>query len=313
METPAMLSLRVQRMTWEAPGVLSLDLVAPDGGALPVFEAGAHVDLHLAEGVVRQYSLSSDPAERDRWRVSVREVAGGRGSGIVHKQLRPGAILTASAPRNNFPLLPAQRYLFIAGGIGVTPLLPMMREANRRGIPWTLLFCTRSTADAPHLAEARSMGDVSLHCSLEGTRLDVKARLAEVQPGTLVYCCGPQALMEAVEHAGAHWPEGSLRFEWFQARQQAHAEAGAFTLVCARSNRTLAVPADRSLLQVMQEAGIPVSFSCEEGVCGSCEVKVLEGEVDHRDSILSAGERAAGLTMMACVSRARGTRLVLDV
>jgi ferredoxin-NADP reductase len=308
-----MLTLRLQRLGWEAPGVLTLELVAPDGAALPAFTAGAHVDVHLAEGLVRQYSLCGDPAERTRWRLAVRKVEGGRGSTLVHRQLRPGALLPVSEPRNNFPLLPAARYLFIAGGIGITPLLPMLRAAQKAGTPWNLLFCARSADEAPFLAEARALGDVVLHASAEGTRLDVAATLREAQPGTQIYCCGPQGLMEAVEQAGAQWPEGSLHFEWFAARQQQHAEAGAFELTCARSNRSLTVPADRSILAVLREAGIETPSSCEEGVCGSCEVAVVQGELDHRDSILSAGERAAGRSMMVCVSRARGARLVLDI
>ncbi len=308
-----MLTLRLQRLGWEAPGVLSLELVSPDGAALPAFAAGAHVDLHLADGLVRQYSLSGDPAERTQWRLAVREVAGGRGSMVVHRQLRPGAMLQVGLPRNNFPLLPAQRYLFIAGGIGITPLLPMMRAANLAGTPWTLLFCARSAAEAPFLAEARALGEVVLHASAAGTRLDAAARLHDVHPGMRIYCCGPQALMAAVEQAGAHWPEDSLHFEWFAPRQQLHAAAGVFEVHCARSARTVSVAASHSILAALREAGITAPASCEEGVCGSCEVAVLEGEVDHRDSILSASERAAGRSMMICVSRARGARLVLDV
>jgi ferredoxin-NADP reductase len=306
--------LRVKRLTWEAPGVLSLDLVAPDGAMLPPFEAGAHLDLHIPGAPVRQYSLCGDPAERGAWRVAVREVAGGVVSPLIHRALRPGAMIEAEGPRNNFPLVPAPRYLFVAGGIGITPILPMLRAASRAGAAWTLLFCTRRAAEAPFLDEIRSLpGEVVLHASAEGTRLDVAARLAAPQPGTLVYCCGPERLMTAVEAATTGWPAESVRFEWFAPRRRDDAGGGGFELACARSGRTISVDADTSVLQALRAAGFDLPSSCEQGVCGTCECRVLEGEVDHRDSILSASERAANEVMMACVSRARGARLVLDL
>jgi tetrachlorobenzoquinone reductase len=314
MATTGRRTLRVKRMTWEAPGAVSLDLVSPDGAALPPFEPGAHLDLHIQGAPVRQYSLCGDPDESATWRIAVREVAGGRVSGLIHRALRPGALVEAEGPRNNFALLPSPRYLFIAGGIGITPILPMLRAATRAGAPWTLLFCTRREAEAPFLAEARALGEVVVCASAEGTRLDVAARLAAVQPDTLVYCCGPEGLMTAVEAASAHWPEGRVRFEWFAARSRPEGEgAGGFELVCAQSGRTIMVDAATSVLQALRDAGLDRPSSCEQGVCGTCECRVLEGEVDHRDSILSASERAANDVMMTCVSRARGARLVLDI
>jgi ferredoxin-NADP reductase len=307
-------TLRVKRMGWEAPGVLSLDLVAPDGAALPPFEAGAHLDLHIPGAPVRQYSLCGDPAEQHAWRVAVREVEGGKTSPLIHRALRPGALIEAEGPRNNFPLLPAPNYLFIAGGIGITPILPMLRTATRAGARWTLLFCTPRAAEAPLLEEIRALpGEVVLHASAEGTRLDVAQRLATPMPETLVYCCGPERLMIAVEQATAQWPAGSVRFEWFTPRSRDHGDSGGFELTLARSGRTIAVDAATSVLQALRGAGIDLPSSCEQGVCGTCECRVLEGEVDHRDSILSAAERAANDVMMACVSRARGARLVLDL
>jgi len=308
-------ALRMRRMGWEAPGVVSLELVAPEGGALPEWAPGAHLDLHVPGAPVRQYSLCGDPAQRATWRVAVREVAGGRVSGLVHKALRPGAILEAAGPRNNFRLLPAPRYVFVAGGIGITPILPMLRAARDAGATASLLFCARSAAEAPFLEEARALcGDVVLHASAEGTRLDVATRLAAPQPDTLVYCCGPQRLMEAVEVATAGWPEGSVRFEWFAPRARPAGEAdGGFELALARSGRSIAVAPGQSVLAALRGAGFDIPSSCEQGVCGTCECRVVAGEVDHRDSILSASERAANDVMMACVSRARGPRLVLDL
>ncbi len=304
-----MMQLRLRSMVWEAPGVLSLELVRPDGGALPPFTPGGHIDLRLPEGE-RQYSLCGDPDDTTHYRVAVREVEGGRVSHAIHRRLRPGALLEVSEPRNNFCLVPAERYLFIAGGIGITPLLPMMRVTRA---PWELLYCVKSEGEAAFLAEARRLGDVSVHDSLAETRLDVAARLAAVQPGTRIYCCGPQRLMEAVEAATTHWPEGHVHFEWFAPREQVFAEAGGFELVCAASGLTITVPPEKSILNALTEAGIEVPSSCEQGVCGTCECRILEGEVEHRDSILSAAERAANTVLMTCVSRATSPRLVLDI
>ncbi|MBY0338870.1 MAG: PDR/VanB family oxidoreductase [Acetobacteraceae bacterium] len=309
------LTLRLRRITWEAPGILSLELVDPEGSALPPFGPGAHVDLKLPDGQERQYSLCGDPADLSAYRVAVREVAGGRVSRAIHRALRPGELLSVGVPRNNFPFVEAGRYLFVAGGIGITPLLPMMREASRIGRPWTLLFCTRRAAEAPFLAEARALpgGDIRLHASEEGTRLDVAAALAAPRAGTVLYCCGPERLMTAVEAATGTWPAGSVRFEWFAPRSRPEGEGSdAFDVVLAQRGITVAVPPGRSILDALTEAGVDHPRSCEQGVCGTCEARVLAGEPDHRDSLLSPEERAGGL-MMLCVSRAKTPRLVLDL
>ncbi len=309
------LTLRLRRISWESPGVLSLDFADPHDRELPPFGPGAHVDLHLPDGSIRQYSLCGDPADRTIYRVGVREVENGRVSRIIHRELRPGALIPVSVPRNNFPLIASPRYLFVAGGIGITPMLPMMREASRTGAHWTLLFCTRRVEEAAFLDEARTLGgEVFLHASETGTRLDVAAHLSEPQRDTVLYCCGPERLMTAVEQATQAWPEGTVRFEWFTPRSRPEGgTTGSFELVCAQSGVTLAVPSDKSLLEVLTDAGIDVPRSCEQGICGTCECRVLEGEVDHRDSILSPRERADHQVMMPCVSRAKGARLVLDI
>ena len=306
----------LRRMTYEAPGVLSLDFEAEDGRDLPPFEPGSHIDLHLPDGTIRQYSLCGDPGARGHYRIAVRDVKGGRASRFIHRgELRPGVTVTLGAPRNNFAFEPAAGYLFVAGGIGITPLLPMMRAASAAGTPWSLLLCAPRTADAPFLREARALGgEVSIHASTEGTRLDVATHLRDARPDTLLYCCGPEPLMTAVEQATAAWPEGSVRFEWFTARARPEGEAAdTFEVKCAQRGLTLTVPAGRSVLQVLNDAGLEIPCSCEQGICGTCEIPVLEGEVDHRDSILSAAERASNTTMLCCVSRAKSPRLVLDL
>ncbi|HEY8611256.1 MAG TPA: PDR/VanB family oxidoreductase [Roseomonas sp.] len=306
----------LRRMTWEAPGVISLEFEAEDGRELPPFEPGSHVDLHLPDGTIRQSSLCGDPADRTTYRIAVRDVKGGRASRFIHRgELRPGVVVMLGLPRNNFAFEPAPRYLFVAGGIGITPLLPMMRAATAAGAPWSLLLCTPRSADAPFIREARMLGgEVSVHASEEGTRLDVAAHLRDARPDTLLYCCGPERLMLAVEEATTAWPEGSVRFEWFTARARPEGEASdTFEVECVQTGLILTVPKNRSVLQVLNEAGVEVPCSCEQGICGTCEVPVLEGEVDHRDSILSSAERAANQTMMCCVSRAKSPRLVLDL
>ena len=314
-EAGAPFEVRLKTMTWEAPGVLSLVFAALDGRNLPSFEPGAHVDVHLPDGTLRQYSLCGDPAERRAYRVGVREIEGGRATSIIHRLLRPGMVVRLSPPRNNFPFVAARAYLFVAGGIGVTPLLPMIRAAQAAGASWSLLFCTRRVEEAPFLDEILALGGtVSLHASEAGTRLDVAARLAEAAPDTMLYCCGPEGLMVAVQEATRHWPAEAVRFEWFTARARPQdAVSGGFEVVCAQSGVTVTVPPDNSILGVLLAAGINIPRSCEQGVCGTCEVRILEGEADHHDSILSAGEQAANQSMMTCVSRARGTRLVLDI
>ncbi len=314
-QAPATIPVRLRSMTWEADGVISLELAAADGSVLPVFEPGAHVDLHLPSGTKRQYSLCGDPADRSCYRVAIRAVSGGLSSQFVHRKLRPGEMLAISQPRNNFPLAEAKNYIFVAGGIGITPLLPMMRELSARKKPWTLLYCNRTDEAAPFLSEVRALGgEICLHSSASGTRLDAAKRLGSVQPDTAVYCCGPERLMLAVEEATSGWPEGSIHFEWFAPRSRpADETAGSFEAVCQASGMTVNVPADKSLLEALNDAGIPLPCSCQQGICGTCEVRVLAGEPDHRDSILSSAERAANETMMACVSRARSPRLVLDI
>ncbi len=308
--------VRVGAMRWEAPGVLSLELSAVDGATLPSFEPGAHVDLRLPEGTLRQYSLCGDPSDRSHYRLGVRAIGGGMSSTFVHRKLRPGELVTVSAPRNNFPLADAERYIFVAGGIGVTPLIPMMRQASARGRPWTLLYCNKRDSDAPFLNEIRALGgDISLHSSEAGTRLDVKAQLAVVQAGAMIYCCGPERLMTAVEETTAAWPQDMVRFEWFAPRSRAaEGASSSFEIVCNNSGLTLIVPEDRTVLDILSEAGVEVPCSCQQGICGTCETRVVSGEVDHCDSILSSAERAANQTMMTCVSRAKaGSRLVLDI
>jgi ferredoxin-NADP reductase len=307
--------VRLRALVWEAPGVLSLHLTAADGRPLPAFAPGAHIDLKLPDGTLRQYSLCGDPNDLSHYRLGIRAVSGGQSSTFVHSMLRPGDLLTVSAPRNNFPLADASRYVFVAGGIGITPFIPMMREASAKGRSWTLLYCNRRNHDAPFLTEIRTLGgEILLYSSEAGTRLDVAQRFCDVEKDTVIYCCGPERLMTAVEQATAAWPSGSVHFEWFAPRSRPPGEANdSFEVVCQASGKTITVPNDKSILDVLRANGIEVPCSCEQGICGTCETRVVSGDVDHRDNVLSSAERAANQTMMTCVSRSRSPRLVLDV
>jgi cytochrome P450/ferredoxin-NADP reductase len=299
-----------------ADEVAALTLADPSGEALPPWTPGAHIDLMLQPGLVRQYSLCGSPSDSGTIRVAVLKTADSRGgSAFVHERLHPGSSVRVRGPRNHFPLVKSARYLFIAGGIGITPLLPMMAEATAAGADWTLLYGGRSRASMAFTGELAPYGDrVTIVPQDELGFPDLDALLAQPRGDTLVYCCGPEGLLAAVEQRCAAWPAGALHVERFAARAaDPDAPDQPFELVLARSGQTLTVPAGRSVFDVVQEAGVSVLGSCHEGICGTCEQIVLGGEVDHRDSILSADERSRSETMMICVSRCRSGRLTLDL
>ena len=309
--------LLVRSMTHESAGVLSLELVDPDGRDLPSWEPGSHLDLHFPGGVSRQYSLAGDPHDRRRYRLGIlREPAGRGGSAYVHDTLRPGETVDFAGPRNHFRLEPADVYVFVAGGIGITPILPMLAAATAAGAEWTLLYGGRSAASMAFTDELAQYGDrVTLWPQDTHGLLDLDGLLGTARPGTLVYCCGPEALLAAVEQRMTGWPAGSLHLERFSAPvvERDPADEHALEVVLAESGRAVTVPEDRSILDVLLDEGVDVLHDCREGICGSCEVKVIEGEVDHRDFVLSEPEKAANACMMVCVSRACGPRLVLGL
>ncbi len=310
-----MTTVEVGRKEPVADGVVALTLRHPDGAPLPAWEPGAHVDLELRPGMVRQYSLCGDPADRATWRVAVlREPAGRGGSAYVHDHLRPGDRMRIAGPRNTFALVEAKRYVFIAGGVGITPILPMLAAAERSTSDWRLVYGGRTRASMAFREPlGREYGDrVGVRPQDETGLLDLDALLSEPEEGIAVYCCGPEPLLAAVERRCARWPVGALHVERFVPRPDA-APRAAFEVELARSGRVLAVPPDRSVLEVVEAAGVAVLSSCREGTCGTCETDVLAGAPEHRDSLLTPEERAAGETMMICVSRSKGGRLVLDL
>jgi ferredoxin-NADP reductase len=304
-------ALVLTRKETVAEGVVLLTLSPADGAPVPSWTPGAHIDVATAPGLVRQYSLCGDPADRSALQVAVLREPGGRGgSRAVHDDLAVGDTVPVDGPRNRFPLVPAGRYLFIAGGIGVTPILPMVAEAEARDAKWRLVYGGRTRASMAFHAElSRRYGSRVTVCPQDETGpLDLGALLGVPEPETRVYCCGPEALLAAVEERCAAWPPGALHVERFAAAGTG--PRASFEVELALSGRTLVVPPDRSILQTVEEAGIPVLSSCREGTCGTCETGVLDGEPDHRDTLLTEDERAA---MMICVSRARSARLVLEL
>ncbi|MBK3627224.1 oxidoreductase [Streptomyces sp. MBT49] len=304
--------LLVAGREFAAERVLALTLRHPLGEELPAWEAGAHVDLVLGPGLERQYSLCGDPADRSAWRIAVlREPAGRGGSVQVHEQMGVGGKVRVRGPRNHFALRPAGRYLFVAGGIGITPILPMLAAAEGAGVEWSLLYGGRTRASMAFTGELARYGDrVTLAPQDETGLLDL-ARALDALPGdALVYCCGPGSLLDAVERL---CPADALRVERFRAKEQPADEDDEFEVELARSGRTLTVAPGVSVLDTVRAAGVEVLYSCTEGTCGTCETDVLGGTPEHRDCVLDAQEREAGETMMICVSRCRGKKLVLDL
>nr|WP_271211753.1 PDR/VanB family oxidoreductase [Rhodococcus wratislaviensis]GLK37938.1 ferredoxin [Rhodococcus wratislaviensis] len=313
---PADAALRVVAKEVVADGVVALTLRHPDGRRLPDWAPGAHVDLLLPNGLTRQYSLCGDRWDAYSYRVGVlREPAGRGGSAYVHDVLAEGDLVGVGGPRNNFPLVPAPRYLFIAGGIGITPLLPMVRQAELMGIDWQLLYGGRTRRSMAFRDELAAYGDrVSVVPRDEQGHLDLSAPLAAADDDTKVYVCGPGPLLAAVENCCADRPVGTLRTERFVPKDRgAPLRDEPFEVELARSGLAVTVTPGASVLDAVQAAGVNILSSCREGTCGTCETTVLAGAPDHRDSVLDDEERSAGDCMLICVSRSCSDRLVLDL
>lgn len=299
-----------------ASDVVRLTLESVDGRQLGAWEPGAHIDLLLAGGtLIRQYSLCGDPRDRSRWQVAVLRTPDSRGgSKAVHDELSVGAIVEVGGPRNAFGLEDGPRYRFVAGGIGITPILPMIEALEARGADWSLIYGGRDRAAMAFLERLEALGSrVRIVPEDELGRIDVDECLA-VDERTLVYCCGPSGLLDAVVERSAETAPGRLRVERFTAPPAASDEQDeGFVVVLERSGKTLEVGPDQSILDACLAAGVDVPCSCTEGICGTCETDVLEGVPLHRDHLLSPDERASNRTMMVCVSRAQSDRLVLDL
>jgi ferredoxin-NADP reductase len=314
--------VEIRRREAVSDGVVTLTLADPTGADLPEWAPGAHIDLMMTPSLVRQYSLCGDTANRAEWQVGVLLDPNSRGgSQFVHDKLHEGTTIRVRGPRNHFPLVGSPRYLFIAGGIGVTPILPMIAAAEAAGADWRLLYGGRTRSSMAFVDQVQRYGDRVTVCPRDAQdaanfRANLDAVLSSAQENTLVYCCGPEGLLSAVEGACKTWPEGSLHIERFSAKELEAPSPDAlatFEIECQRSGITLTVPPDKSVYEVCEDAGVDVLGSCMEGVCGTCECEVLEGEPDHRDSVLNDAEKARNEVMMICVSRSRSERLVLDL
>ncbi|WP_198349363.1 MULTISPECIES: cytochrome P450/oxidoreductase [Ramlibacter] len=315
-------TLRVEGVRTVAEDIVELRLAPADGRALPRWTPGAHIDLLCGgEGLSRQYSLCGDPADAGALQVAVlRDPASRGGSAWIHANARPGDLLTVRGPRNHFRFEEegARRVILVAGGIGITPIAAMARRARELGMDYELHYSGRSRATMAYVQELAALhGDrLHLHVRDEGTRADYRALLAEPRPDTRVYACGPARLLDELAACCAAWPDDALRVEHFQAApgKLDPSRELAFEVECKDSGLVVSVPADRTLLEALRAANIDVPSDCGEGLCGSCEVHVLSGEVDHRDVVLTRAERQAGDKMMACCSRAcAGGRLVLEI
>jgi ferredoxin-NADP reductase len=288
-----------------------------DAELLPAATPGSHIDLHLPNGLVRQYSLASIDDERRSYVVAIKHERNGRGgSRYVHDELRIGQTLAIGSPRNNFRLIDtAAPVVLIAGGIGITPIWCMIASLEKDKRPWQLVYACRSRLDAPFLADLEPFNErVKLHLDDEngGQFLDIAAVVAASPPDAHLYCCGPLPMLSAFEAATRQWPADRIHVEYFAPKSQGACDRD-FEVQLARSHRTLAVPRGKSILEVLRSAGVEVVSACEEGVCGACETRVLSGIPDHRDAILNETERASNKSMMICCSGCKSERLVLDI
>jgi ferredoxin-NADP reductase len=307
---------RVRAVRAVATDINSYELVPADGRPFQPFTAGSHVDVQVPNGMTRQYSLHGDPADRSVYRIAVKFERTGRGGSMsLHEAAEVGSALGIVGPRNYFSLAPiAERHVFIAGGIGITPIYAMIQTLMARGEAWHLHYCARTPGHAAFYEDLDSVAPerMTTHFS-ELPTLDATELLRVQPPGTHVYCCGPEGLMKAVEAGASHWTQGHVHFEWFAAPKTPHPSNRPIEVTLARTGTVLVVPADRTILDVVRDSGVHVQCACEEGVCGTCETAVLAGEPQHRDFLLSPEERAANRTMMICVSRANSRQLVLDL
>lgn len=315
------MKLLVARLTHEAQDVLGLELRSADGSPLPAFTAGAHVDLHLPGNICRQYSLANSPLERERYVLGVGLAPASRGgSSYVHRQLAVGDEVEVSEPRALFGVdAAAAEHVFIAGGIGITPIMSMVHWCEANGQAWRLLYCVRSRSRAAYAWTLARHGDrVRLHVDQESSGPpDLAGWLHRAPRNAHVYCCGPEGLMNAVGNAAAEagFAKSAMHFERFappETKACATPAAG-FTVVLQRSGKTITVPPGQSMLEALECNGICIPFACREGLCRSCELPLLEGEAEHRDFVLSDEERHAHTCILPCVSRARSQRLVVDL
>ena len=322
MSTVATLQVRVARKAVEALDIVTLELVAVDGQALPAFSAGSHVDVQLPNGITRQYSLCNDPQETHRYQIGVlRDAASRGGSQAVHELVKEGDVLTISAPRNHFSLAhEAKKHLLLAGGIGVTPILCMAERLANTGADFAMHYATRAperTAFRQRIAASAFASRVQFHYDNgdAAQKLDLQKLLGQPQAGTHLYVCGPKGFMDAVLATARNsgWPEAQIHYEFFGAEVAKSDSDASFEIKLASSGRIVMVPKDQTVVQALAAAGVDVMISCEQGVCGTCLTRVIEGVPDHKDSYLTPEEQAANDQFTPCCSRSKTPQLVLDL
>ncbi|MFD0668392.1 PDR/VanB family oxidoreductase [Ramlibacter sp. MAHUQ-53] len=313
------LQVKVLRRREEAEGIASFELARADGGPLPAFSAGSHIDVHLPGGLVRQYSLANDPHDATHYRIGVlRDPASRGGSVAMHDQVREGDVLTISEPRNHFPLVAAPHIILLAGGIGVTPLLCMAQRLAATGVSFELHACNRSLARSAFVGEMQAFGE-RFHLHLDdgdaAQKLDLPALLKKAPAGSRIYVCGPGGFIDFVVNTAKAqgWPADHVHLEYFGAAPQDTTGDQAFEVRIASTGKTYTVPADQPVSTALAAQGVEIMVSCEQGVCGTCLTRVLEGEVDHRDLYLTDAEKACHDQFLPCCSRAKGKLLVLDL
>ncbi len=322
MSTAPTLQVRVARKAVEALDIVTLELVAVDGQALPAFSAGSHVDVQLPNGITRQYSLCNDPQETHRYQIGVlRDAASRGGSQAVHELVKEGDVLTISAPRNHFGLAhEAKKHLLLAGGIGVTPILCMAERLANTGADFAMHYATRAperTAFRQRIAASAFASRVQFHYDNGDAtqKLDLQKLLGQPQAGTHLYVCGPKGFMDAVLNTArsSGWPEAQIHYEFFGAEVAKSDSDASFEIKLASSGRIVMVPKDQTVVQALAAAGVDVMISCEQGVCGTCLTRVIEGVPDHKDSYLTPEEQAANDQFTPCCSRSKTPQLVLDL
>jgi vanillate monooxygenase ferredoxin subunit len=322
VNAPSALAVRVTRKAVEADDICTFELASVDGTPLPAFSAGSHIDVQLPGGLTRQYSLCNDPAESHRYLIGVLHDAASRGgSAAMHSQVHEGTLLQISPPKNHFALAPhAPRHLLLAGGIGVTPILCMAERLAATGADFQMHYATRSrarTAFFERIQRAPFADRVHFHFDdgAADQKLHIDKLLAAQAAGTHLYVCGPQGLMDAALAAAraGGWDAPRLHYEFFGADVAPRADDGAFDVQLASSGRVIRVPAEQSVLAALADAGVIVPSSCEQGVCGTCLTRVIDGVPDHRDQYLLPEEQAANDQFLPCCSRAKSARLVVDL
>ena len=299
--------------------VVAVTMAAADGRPLPRWHPGAHLDLHLPSGRLRQYSLCGDPDDTDTYRIAVRRIVDGGGGSIeVHEELREGSSVTTHGPRNAFPLTvpgygsPTKEFRFVAGGIGITPILPMLALAERLGVDWSMVYAGRSRDSLPFIEEVSRFGDrIEIRTDDVSGVPTAAELLGDCPDGTTVYACGPAPMLTAIRAALVGRDDVELHFERFAAPPVV--DGRAFSATVASTGQEIAVGADETLLAALRRANVAAPYSCQQGFCGTCRTRVVSGAVDHRDTLLTEPERDGGM-MLVCISRAaNGERLTLDL